>query len=93
MKAFANHIFGACGPEVGVKAVESVCREGMRLYFHMQEIEDEDEDDSELTSDVRADENNVDDHGENAPENNVDDHGENYVDDHGENAPENDVEQ
>lgn len=71
MKAFANHIFGACGPEVGVKAVESICREAMRRYFHMQEIEDEDEDDNELTSDVRADENNIDDHGENAPENDV----------------------
>jgi hypothetical protein len=43
----------------------------MRRYFHMQEIEDEDEDDNELTSDVRADENNIDDHGENAPENDV----------------------
>jgi hypothetical protein len=71
MKAFANHIFGACGPEVGVKAVESICREAMRRYFHMQEIEDEDEDDNELTSDVRADENNIDNHGENAPENDV----------------------
>jgi hypothetical protein len=68
MKAFANHIFGACGPEVGVKAVESICREAMRRYFHMQEIEDEDEDDNELMSDVRADENNIDNHGDNAPE-------------------------
>ena len=71
MKAFANLIVGACGPEVGVKAVESICREGMRRFFHMQEIEDEDEDENKLTSDVRADENNIDDHGEDAPENDV----------------------